>query len=254
MQDEELKENQEASSVSAFPKRVGLRRGIYLLPNLITTGALFSGFYSIISAMTGHLEHAAIAIVIAGFLDSLDGRIARLTHTQSEFGVQYDSLSDLVAFGVAPALLMFSWVLSEFGKAGWLVAFLYMACAALRLARFNTAPESKIFFGLASPGSAGILATLVWTVLDNPSWIGVEIGVPVACVTAVLALLMVSNIRYYSPKNMDGADRVPFVYMFVIVLLFVIVAMYPPGMLLLIGLIYAASGPIQALLRNSRRK
>jgi CDP-diacylglycerol--serine O-phosphatidyltransferase len=205
--------------------------------------------------MTGHLEHAAIAIVVAGFLDSLDGRIARPTHTQSEFGVQYDSLSDLVAFGVAPALLMFSWVLSDLGKAGWLVAFLYMACAALRLARFNTAPESKIFFGLASPGSAGILATLVWTVLDNPSWMsGVELGVPMACVTAVLALLMVSNIRYYSPKNMDGAGRVPFIYMFVIVLLFVVVAIYPPGMLLMIGLIYAVLGPIQALLRNIRRK
>ena len=255
MQDDGVKENQKTPSVSAFPKRVGLRRGIYLLPNLITTGALFSGFYSIISAMTGHLEYAAIAIVIAGFLDSLDDRIARLTHTQSEFGVQYDSLSDLVAFGVAPALLMFSWVLSDRGKAGWLIAFLYMACAALRLARFNTAPDSKIFFGLASPGSAGILATLVWTILDNTSeTYGVEIGVPVACLTAVLALLMVSNIRYYSPKNMDGAGRVPFVYMFVIILLFVVVAYYPPGMLLLIGLVYAVSGPIQALLRNSSAK
>jgi len=136
----------QAENVTPLPRRAGLRRGIYLLPNLITTGALFSGFYSIIASMTGDLEQAAIAIVIAGFLDSLDGRIARLTNTQSEFGVQYDSLSDLVAFGVAPAVLMFSWTLNDLGKIGWFVAFLYMACAALRLARFNTAPENKVFF------------------------------------------------------------------------------------------------------------
>lgn len=244
----------QAENVTPLPRRAGLRRGIYLLPNLITTGALFSGFYSIIASMTGDLEQAAIAIVIAGFLDSLDGRIARLTNTQSEFGVQYDSLSDLVAFGVAPAVLMFSWTLNDLGKIGWFVAFLYMACAALRLARFNTAPENKVFFGLASPAAAGTLATLAWVWFDNKQGeIGLEFGLPFGMLTALLALLMVSNIRYYSPKNLDVNDRVPFLFMFTIVLLFVVVAVYPPGMLLLIGLIYAGSGPIGSLLRRKKR-
>ena len=151
-----------ASVADRAEERAGLRRGIYLLPNLITTGALFSGFFSIISAMSGALENAAVAILVSGVLDALDGRIARLTNTQSEFGVQYDSLSDLVAFGVAPAVLMFSWLLSDLGKIGWMVAFLYMACAALRLARFNTKPDNTVFFGLASPMAAGLLATSVW--------------------------------------------------------------------------------------------
>lgn len=240
-----------AENVRELPRREGLRRGIYLLPNLITTGALFSGFYSIIASMSGDLEQAAIAIVIAGFLDSLDGRVARLTNTQSEFGVQYDSLSDLVAFGVAPAVLMFSWVLSDLGKLGWSIAFLYMACAALRLARFNTAPDTKVFFGLASPAAAGTLATLCWVWFDNVQGEpGLELGLPFGILAATLALLMVSNIRYYSPKNMDFNDRVPFLFMFIIVLLFVVVAVYPPGMLLLIGLVYAVSGPFGSLLRK----
>lgn len=237
--------------VTPLPKREGLRRGIYLLPNLITTGALFAGFYSIIAAMSGDLEQAAIAIVIAGFMDSLDGRIARLTNTQSEFGVQYDSLSDLVAFGVAPAVLMFSWILSDLGKLGWLVAFLYMACAALRLARFNTAPDAKVFYGLASPAAAGTLATTVWTWFDNMDHgIGFELAIPLAIVTALIALLMVSNVRYYSPKHIDLNGRVPFFYMFVIVVLFGVVTVYPPGMLLTIGVVYSMSGPVSLLLRR----
>ncbi|MFZ9129330.1 MAG: CDP-diacylglycerol--serine O-phosphatidyltransferase [Pseudomonadales bacterium] len=237
--------------VTPLPKREGLRRGIYLLPNLITTGALFAGFYSIIAAMSGDLEQAAIAIVIAGFMDSLDGRIARLTNTQSEFGVQYDSLSDLVAFGVAPAVLMFSWILSDLGKLGWLVAFLYMACAALRLARFNTAPDAKVFYGLASPAAAGTLATTVWTWFDNMDQaIGFELAVPLAIMTALIALLMVSNVRYYSPKHIDLNGRVPFFYMFVIVVLFGVVTVYPPGMLLTIGVVYSLSGPLTVLVRR----
>lgn len=164
---EEQKDGQNpkvASLADRSEERAGLRRGIYLLPNLITTGALFSGFYAIISAMSGALENAAVAIIVAGVLDALDGRIARLTNTQSDFGVQYDSLSDLVAFGVAPAVLMFSWVLSDLGKFGWMAAFLYMACAALRLARFNTKPDNTAFVGLASPMAAGVLATSVWEI------------------------------------------------------------------------------------------
>ena len=175
--------------VASLHDRKGLARGVYLLPNLITTGALFSGFYAIIAAMSGSLENAAIAIVIAGILDSLDGRIARLTNTQSEFGVQYDSLSDLVAFGVAPAVLLFSWVLSDLGKIGWMIAFLYMACAALRLARFNTAPDSKVFVGLASPAAAGTISTTVWTWVDNfDPVVSIQFTIVIAVFVAVWAV------------------------------------------------------------------
>ena len=242
--------NIDNSAGSPAGKR-GLARGIYLLPNLITTGALFSGFYAIIAAMNGSLESAAIAVVIAGFLDALDGRIARLTNTQSSFGVQYDSLSDMVAFGVAPAVLMFSWVLSDLGKVGWMIAFLYVACAALRLARFNMAPEHKVFFGLASPGAAGVLATAVWTWLDSFNQeISLQGSIFISVFTITLALLMVSNVRYYSPKNFNLKGKVPFIYMLVVVFFFIIVAIYPPGILLAIGITYVFSGPIQWLIRR----
>lgn len=243
------------SSVTSLNERRGLARGVYLLPNLITTGALFSGFYAIVAAMSGSLESAAIAVVIAGFLDGLDGRIARLTNTQSEFGVQYDSLSDMVAFGVAPAVLMFSWVLSDLGKIGWMIAFLYMACAALRLARFNTAPDNKVFFGLASPAAAGTMATTVWIWVDNfDPEVSIQFSIFIAVFVMVAALLMVSNVRYYSPKNLNFKGRVPFIYMLVVVFLFVVVAIYPPGVLLCIGLVYGLSGPVHALLRHSKKQ
>ncbi len=243
------------SSVTSLNERRGLARGVYLLPNLITTGALFSGFYAIVAAMSGSLESAAIAVVIAGFLDALDGRIARLTNTQSEFGVQYDSLSDMVAFGVAPAVLMFSWVLSDLGKIGWMIAFFYMACTALRLARFNTSPDDKVFFGLASPAAAGTMATTVWTWVDNSdSVLSINFSVLIAVFVTVAALLMVSNVQYYSPKNMNLKGRVPFIYMLVVVFLFVVVAIYPPGVLLCIGLIYGLSGPVQSLLRHNQNR
>ncbi|MBC81647.1 MAG: CDP-diacylglycerol--serine O-phosphatidyltransferase [Gammaproteobacteria bacterium] len=248
-------ERENDSSVTSLNERRGLARGVYLLPNLITTGALFSGFYAIVAAMSESLESAAIAIVIAGFLDALDGRIARLTNTQSEFGVQYDSLSDMVAFGVAPAVLMFSWVLSGLGKIGWMIAFFYMACTALRLARFNTAPDNKVFFGLASPAAAGTMATTVWTWVDNfdPA-MSINFSVFIAVYVTVAALLMVSNVQYYSPKNLNLKGRVPFIYMLVVVFLFVVVAIYPPGVLLFIGLIYGLSGPAQALLRHVKNR
>ncbi len=251
-----LQKDSDESKVSSLfevkeGERAGLRRGIYLLPNLITTGALFSGFYAIIAAMSGSLENAAIAIVIAGFLDALDGRIARMTNTQSEFGVQYDSLSDMVAFGVAPAVLMFSWVLSDLGKIGWMVAFLYMACAALRLARFNTKPDSSVFFGLASPMAAGVIATTVWVWIEYlkiPA--EVHYAVPLAFLTGILALLMVSNVRYYSPKQLSMKEGVPFAYMLGIISLFALVFINPPVVLLIIGICYTFSGPIQALVRK----
>jgi len=235
-------------------ERAGLRRGIYLLPNLITTGALFSGFYSMIAAMSGAYENAAIAIIVAGFLDALDGRIARMTNTSSEFGVQYDSLSDMVAFGVAPAVMMFSWTLDGLGKLGWAVAFLYMACAALRLARFNTKPDSRVFFGLASPMAAGTLACMVWVwmeFIDVPG--DLEIGIPMAIVTGVFGLLMVSNVRYYSPKQISSDKGIKFVHLLGITALFALVFANPPVMLLVIGVCYAASGPIQAVVRQRQK-
>ncbi|MBT4162766.1 MAG: CDP-diacylglycerol--serine O-phosphatidyltransferase [Gammaproteobacteria bacterium] len=243
----------EESTVTQLPERKGLKKGVFLLPNLVTTGALFSGFYAIIAAMTGSFENACIAIVIAGFLDALDGRIARLTNTTSEFGVQFDSMSDLVAFGVAPAVLLFSWALADLGKIGWIVAFLFVCCTALRLARFNSSPDSKIFFGLPSPMAAGTMATMVWTWVDNLGTMeSIQISVLVAVFASVAALLMVSNVRYYSPKNIKG--RVPFMYMLGAVMLFIVVAIYPPGMLFCVGLAYGASGPFLALLRFAQEK
>lgn len=245
---------QAESTVTHLPERKGLKKGVYLLPNLITTGALFSGFYAIIAATTQAFEAACIAIVIAGFLDALDGRIARLTNTTSEFGVQYDSMSDLVAFGVAPAVLLFSWAMADLGKIGWIIAFLYVCCAALRLARFNTTPETKVFYGLASPAAAGTVATLVWTWVDNNLGAidSIQLSILIGVVATVLALLMVSNVQYYSPKNIKG--RVPFFYMLGVVMLFVVVAIYPPGMLFCVGIAYAASGPVQAAIRLARKK
>src|SRR5689334_3768014 len=145
------------------------RRGIYWLPNLFTTASLFSGFYAIVQAMNGRFETAAIAIFVSMVLDGLDGRIARLTHTQSEFGAQYDSLSDMVSFGAAPALVMYVWALKDLGKLGWIAAFVYCAGAALRLARFNTnidVIDKRYFQGLPSPMAAALLAVLLWVFDD----------------------------------------------------------------------------------------
>lgn len=241
------------NGVTRLPPKKGLKKGVYLLPNLITTGALFAGFYAIFAAMSRDFEEACIAIVIAGFLDALDGRVARLTNTQSKFGVQYDSMSDMVAFGVAPAILLFSWALSDLGKIGWIIAFLYMACAALRLARFNTSPDTRAFYGLASPAAAGTMATMIWTWIDNlPPRDDIRIAVLVGLLATVTALLMVSNIRYFSPKHIKS--RVPFPYMLGAVLLFVVVTLYPPGMLFLVGLAYGISGPVQALIRLAKTR
>ena len=197
------------SKVTPLRERKGLKKGVYLLPNLVTTGALFSGFYAIIAAMTGKFEGACSAIVIAGFLDALDGRIARMTNTSTEFGVQHDSMSDLVAFGIAPAVLLFSWALADLGKIGWIVAFLYVCCAAMRLARFNVLPDSKVFYGLASPAAAGIMATMVWTWVDNLGAMeSTQVSILVAVFATIVALLMVSNVRYYSPKNIKGLSLI----------------------------------------------
>lgn len=219
-------------------------RGVYLLPNLFTTGALFGGFYAIVSAMNGNFTHAAIAIFVSMLLDGMDGRVARMTNTQSAFGEQYDSLADMVSFGVAPALVVFSWVLQDLGRWGWAAAFIYMACAALRLARFNTqiaTVDKKYFIGLASPAAASVIAGMVWvwsTTFPGSLW-----GVAVAMVTALTGLLMVSNFRYTSFKSLDFRGRVPFAFMLLVVLVFASLIIYQEQGIFAIAVLYALSAP-----------
>ncbi|AFU98910.1 CDP-diacylglycerol--serine O-phosphatidyltransferase [Simiduia agarivorans] len=230
-------------------------RGIYLLPNLFTTGALFSGFYAIIAGMNGNFEAAAIAIFVAMVLDGLDGRVARLTNTSSAFGEQYDSLSDMVSFGVAPALVMFSWALQDLGKFGWAAAFTYCAGAALRLARFNTqigVVDKRFFIGLASPSAAALVAGTVWAGHDvDPSGLLAWVA---ALVATFAGIMMVSNVRYTSFKDVDFKGRVPFVVMLVVVLAFAIITIDPPRILLAIFAGYACSGPFMATWRYLKRR
>lgn len=227
----------------------------------MTTGALFAGFYAIVAAINGKFESACEALAIACVLDGLDGRIARLTNTQSEFGVQYDSLSDLVCFGLAPALLVYLWSLSgmaQFGpmwaKVGWLVSFLFAACAALRLARFNAqaaVADKQFFQGIASPAAAALLVTGVWA-LETEGVSGDGLEFPTVIITALAAFLMVSNVRFYSFKTWPA--RVPFLWIFVIVMLLVFLAIDPPKLLFAVAYLYAASGLILTLTGRSRRQ
>lgn len=229
-------------------------RGVYLLPNLFTTASLFSGFYAVVAAMNGHFENSAIAIFVSMILDSLDGRVARMTNTQSAFGAEYDSLADMVAFGVAPALVAFSWALSDLGKIGWIASFIYVAGAALRLARFNTqigSTDKKFFVGLPSPSAAALVAGTVWTLHDTEvtpllSWLGVV-------VVASAGMLMVSNVLFYSFKDFDLKGKVPFVAVLLIVLGFAIVATAPAQVLLAVFVLYTLSGPFQALQRKRKK-
>lgn len=252
--DEHVEEGQDAEG-----RRVR-HRGVYLLPNLFTTANLFAGFFSIVSAMNGKFEVAAITVFVAMVLDGLDGRVARLTNTQSAFGAEYDSLSDMVAFGLAPALLAYKWALSGLGNVGLTVSFIYTACAALRLARFNTQigkVDKRYFIGLASPAAAGVVAGTVWALKD----FGVDgVDMPVlvvllfALLVAAAGALMVSNLKYHSFKDLDLKGRVPFVAILVVVLVFAVIFSDPPRILLLIFLAYAVSGPAQRLLQLRRRK
>jgi CDP-diacylglycerol--serine O-phosphatidyltransferase len=234
-----------------------LRRGIFLLPNLITTGALFCGFYAMVAAMNGNFVAAAVATYAAMVLDAADGRVARLTRTQSAFGAEYDSLSDMVAFGVAPALVAFSWALAQFGQVGWVVTFVYMACAALRLARFNTQGDIKSFTGLASPAAACVVVSVVW-ILENGRLPGETVGVVDAALAAVtitvMAILMVSNFSYFSPKVLTFRGRVPFVGLVAVVLIFALIFADPPRVLFVLFGIYALSGPAQSLWKTVRRR
>lgn len=226
------------------------RKGVYLLPNLFTTGALFGGFYAIISAMNDQFAHAAMAIFAAQVLDGFDGRIARMTNTTSAFGTEYDSLSDMVSFGLAPAVVLFSWGLEPLGKYGWAAAFVFVTCAALRLARFNTHAgegDNHYFVGLASPPAATLMASGVWW--GSELELTLPISVFAAFVTTLVGLLMVSNLRYQSFKGLDGDRRVPFVALFITLMVFIVVTIDPPKVLFAMAFLYALSGPLSWLWR-----
>lgn len=230
-------------------------KGIYLLPNLFTTGALFAGFYAIVAAMKGNFDIAAIAIFIAMVMDMLDGRVARLTGTVSEFGAEYDSLSDLVAFGVAPALVLYSWGLQELGKLGWLVAFIHTAAMALRLARFNTqidTADKRFFLGLPAPAAAGTVVGFVWMIQDI-GYATSNIKILAAVITATVSALMVSTIPYYSFKDIDLKGKVPFVAILLVVMVFVGISVDPPKILFSTFFLFACSGPLWYLWNLKKR-
>ena len=233
-----------------------LRKGVYILPNLFTTGSLFAGYYSIISVMNGRYETAAWFILVATVFDGLDGKVARMTNTTSRFGVEYDSLADLVAFGVAPGLLMYSWALTSFGKLGWLAAFLYVVCGALRLARFNVqveTVESKRFVGLPIPSAAWMVAAcvLLFYCLGGTDTIKqISVVVLVYC----LAFLMVSNVQYYSFKDPELVKRQPFGFLVLAIFIIVVIVARPEIMLFVFALAYVSSGPVSALFGLVRKK
>ena len=233
-------------------------RGIYLLPNLFTTAAMFAGFYAIIASQNGRFHAASVAIFVAMILDTVDGRVARMTNTQSEFGAQYDSLADLISFGLAPALVMYQWSLiymndtaPGWAKLGWLAAFFYTASAAMRLARFNAQTEEadkRYFIGLPSPTAAALVVGMVWIWYD----VGVSgeiMRIPAFFITLVTAALMVSNIPYLTFKDLDYKRKVPFFGVLAVVLVLILLAFDPPKVLFTGFLVYTASGPMYAFLR-----
>ncbi len=239
--------------------------GVFLLPNLITTAALFSGFYAIISSINGFISVAAIFILIAMVLDGLDGRIARLTNTQTSFGEYYDSLSDMICFGLAPAIIIYTWFYSIYNlnyqgsKVVWILCFIYVASAAIRLARFNskiTTQDKKYFVGLASPAAAAVLICYAWVIdsssgFSNPNseWVGFSL-----ILMPVLSFLMMSNITYYSFKDFDIRHKVPHVTLFIIVLVISFISFDPPLVLFSFFLLYALSGPSLYILRLIKKK
>lgn len=235
--------DEHVEEVSENGKKVR-RKGVYLLPNLFTTGALFGGFFAIVSAMNENFANAALAIFAAQILDGFDGRVARMTNTQSAFGTEYDSLSDMVSFGLAPAIVTYSWALQPLGKFGMAAAFIFAACAALRLARFNTqaaTTDSQYFIGLASPPAATLVASGVW--LGSELELTWHVSVAAALIVTFVGMMMVSNIRYQSFKGLDKNRRVPFVAMFITLLVFIAVTIDPPRVLFALAFTYALSGP-----------
>lgn len=233
-------------------------RGIYLFPNLLTTAGLFAAYFAVVAALKGRFEIAAIAIFVAMVWDAFDGRVARLTHTESAFGAEYDSLCDMVSFGVAPALVVYSWSIQSLGKLGWLASFIYTAATALRLARFNTQigiSSKRYFQGLPCPSAAAVIAGMVWFCSANDIR-GVSINIAAAVITIILGVLMVSNVRYYSFKDMDLKGKVPFIAVVLVVLIFACISINPPLLLLATFSLYALSGPILTLfrMRHKQRK
>ncbi|PLX93840.1 MAG: CDP-diacylglycerol--serine O-phosphatidyltransferase [Desulfuromonas sp.] len=240
--------------ITRSDKRENLRKGVYLLPNLITSGSLFAGFYVIIASTNGDFVRAAWFILLSAILDGLDGKVARMTGTTSKFGVELDSLADVVAFGVAPGVLMYTWALKPFGKLGWLAAFIYVVCGALRLARFNvqvTTVESKRFIGLPIPAAASIVATCVLLFYELGGT-GTIKKVSVVLLVFLLAFLMVSNIKYFSLKDPGLFKRQPFIMLVVAIILLIVIVAQPEIMLFCIGMSYLASGPLGYLF--ARRK
>ena len=232
--------NIEGSPSSSNIESTSAKKGIYLLPNVLTTGALFSGFYAVLLAFSGRYELSAIAIFAAMIFDGLDGRVARLTNTQSEFGVQYDSLSDMVSFGIAPAVVVYGWCLTGLGNLGVAAAFVYASCAALRLARFNvqsSAADSKHFSGLPSPAAAALVAGYIWSVQGLQQ--SMFLSVLAAVLTAAAGLLMVSNFAYPSFKQVDLRGKVPFVVILSIAMSLVVVTLDPPRILFLMAIVFA---------------
>ena len=234
--------------VSEDGKKV-TRKGIYLLPNLLTTASLFSGFFSIVSAINGNFIASGMALFAAQMLDGLDGRVARLTNSQSIFGAQYDSLCDVISFGLAPAIIVFLWGLDSLGQTGWVFSFFYVAAAALRLARFNTyiGSEDTYFKGLPSPVASAMVVYFVWA-MSSYGVQGEEVGSILAIFTAILtgcvSLLMVVNIPYYSFKEIELKKRVPFFSMLFVVFIFALISIDPPIVLALCAFVYVASGPV----------
>ncbi len=238
-------------------------KGIYLLPNLFTLTALFAGFFAIVAATQARYEAAAVAIFVAMIMDGLDGRVARLTNTQSEFGAQLDSLADMVSFGLAPALIMYEWALAamrdfgwHWGKLGWLAAFIYVAAAALRLARFNVQSpraDKRFFQGLASPAAAAIMVGLVW-VGDDLGYSGKQMIIVAFIATLLCGVLMVSRFSYYSFKDFGGRNKVPFAAMLLIVVALVFISFDPAKVLFAFFFIYMLSGPVTSLIRKVRKR
>jgi len=250
--EEYLPIDEHVEEVSEDGKKVR-RKGIFLLPNLFTSAALFAGFYAIINAINGDFAAAGLAIFFGQLLDGVDGRVARMTNTQSKFGQEFDSLSDMVTFGVAPAIIVFMWCLSDLGKLGWAVAFIYVASAAIRLARFNAQAEStdnRFFIGLASPPAATLVASSVW--LGSDLGFGAEnmpfiMVIAMALLTSAVGFLMVMNVRYHSFKGIDFSSRVSVAALFIFLLLLVLIASNPPTVLFILGASYACSGPVALL-------
>ncbi len=233
-----------------------MRKGIYILPNLFTTGSLFAGFYGMVASVDGDYRSAAIWILVSSIFDGLDGKVARLTGTTSKFGVEYDSLADLVAFGVAPGILMYLWALRPFGRLGWLAAFLFVVCGALRLARFNVqvaTVESKRFVGLPIPAAASIVSATV-LLFSHFGWPSSYKKMAILALIYCLAFLMVSNFRYYSFKDPEFIKRQPFSFLVLAILLLIIIAARPVEMLFILFICYMFSGPVSFLITYPRRR